>query len=63
MTMTVDVDDSLVREARRETGIKSDNELLARALNKLVDAAAFQKMLELENSGAWEGPDEKVVRQ
>jgi len=63
MTMTVDVDDSLVREARRETGIKSDNELLSRALNKLVDAAAFQKMLELENSGAWEGPDSAAARQ
>jgi len=63
MTMTVDVDDSLVREARRETGIKSDNELLSRALNKLVDAAAFQKMLELENSGAWEDPGIPAARQ
>jgi Arc/MetJ family transcription regulator len=50
------LDESLLEEARRESGEKTYSAAVTRALEELVRVSRVRRMVrELEGSGAWEG--------
>lgn len=58
----IDLDDRLVRRARRLTGLKSKKALVHRALENLVRAEARKGILRFYASGIWQG-DLKAMRR
>jgi len=56
------IDDRLIREARKLTGLKTKRELVNRALELLVRVEARKGILRFHGSGIWKG-DLKVMRR
>ena len=56
------VDDRLIREARKLTGLKTKRELVNRALELLVRMEARKGILRYQGSGIWKG-DLKASRR
>lgn len=58
----IDLDDRLVRRARRLTGLKTKKAVVHRALENLVRAEARKGILRFYGSGIWQG-DLKSMRR
>ncbi len=58
----IDLDDRLVRRARRLTGLKTKKAVVHRALESLVRAEARKGILKFYASGVWQG-DLKALRR
>ncbi len=56
------IDDELIREARKLTGLKTKRELVNRALELLVRMEARKGILRYQGSGIWKG-DLKASRR
>lgn len=56
------IDDGLIREARKLTGLKTKRELVNRALELLVRMEARKGILRYQGSGIWKG-DLKASRR
>lgn len=56
------IDDELIREARRLTGLKTKRELVNKALELLVRTEARKGILRYQASGIWKG-DLKASRR
>ena len=56
------IDDDLIREARKLTGLKTKRELVNRALELLVRMEARKGILRYRGSGIWKG-DLKAMRR
>jgi Arc/MetJ family transcription regulator len=56
------IDDRLIREARRLTGLKTKRELVHKALELLVRIEARKGILRYQGSGIWKG-DLKLSRR
>ena len=58
----IDLDDSLMRRARRLTGLKTKKAVVHRALESLIRAEARKGILRFHGSGIWQG-DLKAMRR
>lgn len=58
----VDIDDRLMKKARRLTGMTKKVEIVNRALKLLVDQQEIEKLLELRGKVEWEGDLEEMRR-
>ena len=58
----IDLDDRLIRRARRLTGLRTKKAVVHRALENLVRAEARKGILEFYGSGIWQG-DLKALRR
>ena len=58
----IDLDERLLRRARRLTGLKTKRAVVHRALETLVRAEARKEILKLYGSGIWQG-DLKAMRR
>ena len=58
----IDLDDRLVRRARRLTGLKTKKAVVNRALETLVHAEARKGILGFYGTGVWQG-NLKVMRR
>jgi len=62
MRTNIVLDDELVEEARRLTGIRTKKELVNTALRDLVVRKKHKEILKLEGRIAWEGDLEELRR-
>ena len=62
MRTNIEIDDTLMREARRLTGIKTKREMVDLALRELVARHRRLGILELRGRVHWEGDLEKSRR-
>ena len=58
----IDVDESLVRQARRLTGLKTKRQIVDKALELLVRSESRKGILRYYGSGIWKG-DQKAARR
>jgi Arc/MetJ family transcription regulator len=58
----IEIDDELIREARRLTGLKTTREIVDKALRLLVRSETRKDVLQYYGSGLWKG-DLKVSRR
>ncbi len=58
----IDLDDRLIRRARRLTGLRTKKAVVHRALEDLVRAEARKGILKFYGSGIWQG-DLKALRR
>jgi Arc/MetJ family transcription regulator len=56
------LDDSLVRKARKLTGLKTKREIVDRALEVLVRSESRKGMLNYFGSGIWQGDLKRMRR-
>jgi len=55
MRTNINIDDHLLRQARRLTRLRTKREIIHRALEVLVESEARKGMLRFRGSGIWEG--------
>jgi len=58
----IDIDDTLIRKARKLTGLKTKREIVEKALELLVRTESRKGILQYFGSGIWEG-DLKTSRR
>jgi len=58
----IDIDDHLMREARKLTGLKTKRQVVDKALELLVRSEARKGILRYYGSGTWKG-DLKAMRR
>jgi Arc/MetJ family transcription regulator len=58
----IDLDDRLIRRARRLTGLKTKKAVVHRALENLVRAEARKGILKFYGSGVWQGDLKRMRR-
>jgi Arc/MetJ family transcription regulator len=58
----IEIDDSLVRKARKLTGLKTKREIVGKALELLVRSETQKGILRYQGSGIWKG-DLKAMRR
>jgi len=58
----IEIDDKLIREARKLTGLKTKRKIVQEALETLVRAEQRKGILRYYGSGIWKG-DLKVLRR
>lgn len=58
----IDIDEKLVRQARKLTGLKTKREIVQKALELLVRSEDRKGILQYRGSGIWEG-DLKAMRR
>jgi Arc/MetJ family transcription regulator len=58
----IEIDETLVRKARKLTGLKTKRQIVDRALELLVRSEARKGMLRYYRSGVWKG-DLKAARR
>ena len=58
----IDIDDKLIRKARRLTGMKTKKAIVDQALKQLVRNESFKGILRYYGSGVWRG-DLKAMRR
>jgi len=58
----IDLDDRLIRRARKLTGLRTKKAVVHRALENLVRAEARKGILKFYGSGIWQG-DLKTMRR
>ena len=58
----IDLDDRLIRRARRLTGLRTKKAIVHRALETLVRDQAWKGILKFYGSGIWQG-DLKAMRR
>jgi Arc/MetJ family transcription regulator len=58
----IDIDDSLIRKARKLTRLKTKREIVEKALELLVRTESRKGILQYYGSGIWKG-DLKVARR
>jgi Arc/MetJ family transcription regulator len=51
----IEIDDGLVRKARKLTGLKTKREIVGRALELLVRSESRKQILRYYGSGIWKG--------
>jgi hypothetical protein len=60
MTTTIELNDRLVKKAKKLTGINDDSKMLNKVLKTYINAEEVAAaMIPLENSGIWDGPDKR----
>jgi Arc/MetJ family transcription regulator len=57
---TIDIDDTLIRTARKLMGLKTKREIVNRALQLLVATERRKGILKYYRSGIWEGDLKKM---
>ena len=62
MRTNIDIDDNLVRKARKLTRLKSKRQIVDRALELLVRSESRKGILRYYGSGVWKG-DGKSLRR
>ena len=62
MRTNIDIDENLVRKARKLTRLKSKRQIVDRALELLVRSASRKGILRYYGSGVWKG-DGKSLRR
>jgi Arc/MetJ family transcription regulator len=62
MRTNIDIDESLIRKARKLTRLKSKREIVDKALELLVRSEERKGILRYRGSGIWEG-DYKAARR
>ena len=58
----IEIDDDLVRKARKLTGLKTKREIVGKALELLVRSETQKGILRYQGSGIWKG-DLKAMRR
>jgi Arc/MetJ family transcription regulator len=58
----IDLDDRLIRRARRLTGLKTKKAVVHRALENLIRAEARKGILKFYGSGVWHGDLKRMRR-
>lgn len=58
----IEIDEGLVRRARKLTGLKTKRQIVAKALELLVRSETRKGILRYYGSGVWKG-DSKVARR
>ena len=58
----IDIQDDLLRKARKITGISKKVEIVNYALKRLLRQAEIEKVLELKGKVKWEGNLEEIRR-
>jgi Arc/MetJ family transcription regulator len=62
MRANIDIDESLVRQARKRTRLKSKRQIVHKALELLVRSERQKSVLRYYGSGIWKG-DSKATRR
>jgi len=62
MRTNIDIDESLVRQARKLTGLKTKRQIVDKALELLVRSENRKGILRYYGSGNWKG-DSKALRR
>jgi Arc/MetJ family transcription regulator len=62
MRTSINIDDRLLSQGRRLTGLRTKREIVHRALEVLVQSEAHKGILRFRGSGIWEG-DLKTTRR
>jgi hypothetical protein len=63
MTATVEIKDSLVKKAKKFTGMADNSKMLNEVLKTYINAEEFARnMLPLQDSDVWEGEPKKGVK-
>jgi Arc/MetJ family transcription regulator len=60
MRTNIDLDDKLVNEAMRISGVSTKKALVNKALQQLIDSNDLKELLKYQGSGIWEGNVEKT---
>jgi Arc/MetJ family transcription regulator len=60
MRTNIELDDELVNEAMRITGITTKKVLINKALQQFVDSYDVKELLKYQGSGIWEGNLEEM---
>jgi Arc/MetJ family transcription regulator len=55
MRTNIELDDKLVNEAMRISGISTKKALVNKALQQLIDSNDLKELLKYQGSGIWEG--------
>jgi len=58
----IDINESLVRKARKLTGLKTKRQIVDKALELLVRSESRKGILQYYGSGVWQG-DRKAIRR
>ena len=62
MRTNIDIDDSLVRQARKLTGLKTKRQIVDKALELLVRSENRKGILRYYGSGNWKGDPQALRR-
>jgi Arc/MetJ family transcription regulator len=60
MRTNIELDDTLVNEAMRISGITTKKALVNKALQQFVDSTDLKELLKYQGSGIWEGNLEEM---
>jgi Arc/MetJ family transcription regulator len=60
MRTNIELDDKLVNEAMRISGITTKKALVNKALQQFIDSNDLKELLEYQGSGIWEGNLEEM---
>jgi Arc/MetJ family transcription regulator len=60
MRINIELDDKLINEAMRITGITTKKALINKALQEFVDSYDVKELLKYQGSGVWEGNLEEM---
>jgi Arc/MetJ family transcription regulator len=60
MRTNIELDDTLVNEAMRISGISTKKALVNKALQQFIDSNDLKELLKYQGTGIWEGNLEKM---